>query len=187
MMAWILIVSFVLHGLSLFFILILYTRLSHLKEMEQKQSMVMKEIEEVVSSYLVEMKEQNDEFIQRFQEIKQSQPPKPKVEKISEHERLAFEDVNAPTDQDFRHLLTAQIEENHSNAYQGQLFNQDTENEEKDTISLEQSNMEELTPEQIKKMAVSLQKKGLTTEEIAKYLHRGKTEIELLLVFSKNR
>ena len=41
----------------------------------------------------------------------------------------------------------------------------------------------ELTGEEIKEFSVYLKRKGLTIEEIAKHLHRGKTEIELLLKF----
>ncbi|MFC3882547.1 hypothetical protein ACFOU2_03230 [Bacillus songklensis] len=187
MLAWILIGSFVLHGLSLLSIVVLYTRLSRLKEMEQKQSAMMKEIEEVVSSYLMEMKEQNDEFIQKFQQIKRSQSPKLKIKKTPEKERSAFEDVSIPTDQDFQHLLRAQVQENQSEANHGRPLIRNNKIQENDHLLLEQINIKDLTPQQIKKMAISLQKEGLTIEEIAKYLHRGKTEIELLLVFNKNR
>jgi predicted transcriptional regulator len=40
-----------------------------------------------------------------------------------------------------------------------------------------------LSGEEMKEFSVYLKGKGLTIEEIAKHLHRGKTEIELLLKF----
>jgi site-specific recombinase XerC len=43
--------------------------------------------------------------------------------------------------------------------------------------------IQDLSSEEIKEFSVYLKRKGLTIEEIAKHLHRGKTEIELLLKF----
>ncbi|USL41540.1 hypothetical protein LIS78_21255 [Priestia megaterium] len=43
--------------------------------------------------------------------------------------------------------------------------------------------IQDLSCEEIKEFSVYLKKQGLTIKEIAKHLHRGKTEIELLLKF----
>lgn len=50
-----------------------------------------------------------------------------------------------------------------------------------DQLTTEQ--IQDLSDEEIKEFSVYLKRKGLTIEKIAKQLHRGKTEIELLLKF----
>jgi hypothetical protein len=173
MVAWILTISFLLHGVALLLIVLLYTRFSALKKVEQTQSAVMKDMEEVVSAYLMEMKEQNDEFIQRFeQQRKQSIKKGEQSSSLPSPNISVFDEVSKPSEQNFLQLAHTDLSE------------QNVQEERAEQIEAIQT--EDLNPEQIKHMALSLQKKGLTTQEIAKSLHRGKTEIELLLTFNKN-
>ncbi|MDQ0245709.1 putative coiled-coil protein SlyX [Bacillus fengqiuensis] len=179
MVAWILIVSFLLHGISLLFIVLLYTRFVRLKEMEQTQSAMMKEMEEVISAHIMEMKEQNDEFIQKFEQMKRNQGSARKKESPPPPNLPVFDRVSSPSEQDFLQMMETKTA--------GRANIQEPFPKQEDPMILpEWDGKEDLTPEQIKKLAISLQKKGLTIEEIAKHLHRGKTEIELLLVFNKN-
>ncbi|WP_078413234.1 hypothetical protein [Priestia abyssalis] len=178
MVAWILIVSFLLHGLALLFIVLLYMRFVRLKEIEQTQSVMMKEMEEVISAHLMEMKEQNDEFIRKFEQMKQDkgnarkkQSPPPDIP--------VFDKLSIPSEQDFLEMMETETADN------GNIPKPALKQEEQEVLS-KWDGRKDMTPEQIKKMAISLQKKGLTIEEIAKHLHRGKTEIELLLIFNKN-
>lgn len=179
MVAWILIVSFLLHGIALLFIALLYMRFVRLKEMEQTQSAMMKEMEEVISVHLMEMKEQNDEFIQKFEQMKQDKGSAWKKEPSPPPHIPVFDKLSAPSEEDFFEMMGTETAE-HANLSKPVL------KQDEQAVLSEWDGKEDLTPEQIKKIAISLQKKGLTIEEIAKHLHRGKTEIELLLVFNKN-
>lgn len=179
MVTWILIVSFLLHGIALLFIVLLYTRFVRLKEMEQTQSAMMKEMEAVISAHLMEMKEQNDEFIQKFEQMKQDEGSAGNKEFPAPSNIPVFDRVSSPSEHDFLQMMKTETAD--SAHIQEPILKQ----EEQSTLS-DWDGKEDLTPEQIKKIAISLQKKGLTIEEIAKHLHRGKTEIELLLTFNKN-
>ena len=177
MVAWILVVNFLLHGIALLFIVLLYTRFVRLKEWEQTQSAMMKEMEEVFSAHLMEMKEQNDEFIQRFEQMKRDKESASKKES-SPSNIPVFDKLSVPSKQDFLEMMDTEKADNAS-------VPDPPQSPKEPAVMLEWDGKEDLEPEQIKKMALSLQKKGLTIEEIAKHLHRGKTEIELLLVFNK--
>ncbi|HJV31533.1 MAG TPA: hypothetical protein VJ558_05005, partial [Bacillales bacterium] len=62
MITFLLIISLLLNGVALFSILILFTRQNRLLEMGKRQEMMKKEVEEIISASLFEMKEENEAF-----------------------------------------------------------------------------------------------------------------------------
>ncbi|MBM7701891.1 hypothetical protein [Metabacillus iocasae] len=172
MTTFLIIFSFLIHGLSLLCIVLLYMQLSRVKELEKKQQQTVYEMEQIILAYVTEMKEQNEEF---FHQLGQSQT------KVNQPSRSFYKKSEEPATES---RFDAKSEPTESLS---ELLDE-TEREEKPYLSSlnkqeEDESVDELSPEEIKKRAIFLEKKGLTIEEIAKNLRRGKTEIELILQF----
>ncbi|MEM1498188.1 DUF6115 domain-containing protein [Bacillus velezensis] len=63
--------SFVLHGVLLYAVIILYTRFSALKETERQQKKILEETENTLAAFLLELKEENE----RLEDAKSCQAP----------------------------------------------------------------------------------------------------------------
>ncbi|AKL76247.1 MULTISPECIES: DUF6115 domain-containing protein [Bacillus] len=63
--------SFVLHGVLLYAVIILYTRFSALKETERQQKKILEETENTLAAFLLELKEENE----RLEDAKSRQAP----------------------------------------------------------------------------------------------------------------
>lgn len=189
-------ISIVLNIIALFSIVILYLRQSKLFEVEKKQQRMIEEMEDVISTYLAEMKEENESFIERITKAAKNQVNK-KVNSekkevtllpSSEEEKIPFSIksskshavkayklgvIQSLTDEDVEVLLPDFNESEDLNA--------DLKVEKK----VEDTRQEVTEPEEksLLEEVVYLQEQGLTNEEIAKKLHKGQTEIELLLKF----
>jgi fatty acid-binding protein DegV len=147
------ITSFIFHIVSFFLIILLFLKWAKVKEIEKRQAEMIREMETMMTSYLVEFKEENDRFVRQLaskqnhsrqnsrqnKKIKQEEPflPLPNIEAIED--RLE--------------------------------------------ISVQDEHQEELPVQELVEQAVRLQQQGKKLDEIAKILKKGKTEIELLLKF----
>lgn len=69
MLNFLILFSLVLNGIAILAIINLYLRQNRLQETENKLDHTFKEMESTISSYLFEMKEENDAFIQRFKKL----------------------------------------------------------------------------------------------------------------------
>lgn len=65
MNTFLLIVSFILHAIAFFVIILLYYRLEQTRGIERKQANLLKDMEDVLSAYIVEMKEENELFLKK--------------------------------------------------------------------------------------------------------------------------
>ncbi|MCR2820693.1 hypothetical protein [Lederbergia panacisoli] len=158
------ILIFFLFMLNIFLILavvILYQRQNRFIEIERNQRKIQEESEEMLSAFLLELKEENKSFITQFQHS-------PKNNKQSGDEQLtkiepeAVVEKEAPiTAETYSRLLATEVYKNNQ-----------TEVDTKKTFA-----------EQVE----DLSQKGLSSSEIAKQLKKGKTEVELLLKFHENR
>jgi uncharacterized protein DUF6115 len=72
MTTFLLVISLLLNGIAIFSIIVLFTRQNRFLEVEKTQKKLKKEMEELISTYLVEMKAENEAFIDRFQQLKQT-------------------------------------------------------------------------------------------------------------------
>lgn len=214
MTTFLLIISLLLNGIAIFSIILLFTRQNRLLEVEKAQKNIVKEMEDLTSTYLIEMKAENESFIDRFQHLNPSsianrslekqtasnKPGKhvaPKVQKqksdvLIEKEWThnagkafknqavkAYKSFAAPqSDQDLPSLYTEKADLESKE----QVDRTVTDPPEIKTISPQPSS-EELSRNLFVSQIEALQKQGLSIEEIAKTLNRGKTEIELLLKF----
>ncbi|MFP7732795.1 hypothetical protein ACLHDF_05110 [Priestia aryabhattai] len=173
-MGFLLTVSFLIHGLSLFCIILLYMQVTKVKRIERLQEQNINKMEAVMGSYLAEFQEQNEQFLRQLQHrsTSLSSETKKNSEKLPllDEENGPVQRVNLKSEpsESLHELLS--IEE--SQKHRSTSFHELTTDQ-----------IQDLSGEEMKEFSVYLKKKGLTIEEIAKHLHRGKTEIELLLKF----
>ncbi|WP_141395206.1 MULTISPECIES: DUF2802 domain-containing protein [Bacillus] len=155
-------INLLLSLLAIFLFLIMYKKISKIQQLEEEYKALLKEAEDTISSYVYELKEENEHFIKEFERRKRSGDSIPNVSSQSINiveEPLVKEDVNE--------LL----------------------NEQEDINELISDHNEEVVPNlaQVEKspyeLALVLHESGVSTEQIAQRLNLGKTEVELLLKF----
>ncbi len=180
------VVLFVLQLLSFYFIIILNTKLAKFKDLEKKQERLMREMDDSISLYLTEMKDENNRLIQALQVVPkpertngtgQHQKPLP-VQKDQGQPLTKAESVQKDVSEP-RILMPKNIV---ANAYSRQQQGAGTPMQATAStpVAVQKEEQKPLTLEQ---QIVQMAKQGKTAEEIAKKLQKGKTEIELLLKF----
>lgn len=171
------IISFLLNIISLLSIIILYTRQNRFIDLEKRQGKMLREMEETISTYLIEMKEENDAFISSLHKSKnEHSEPKNKTElpqkSVSKHKN---EEPGSPANKRLNAYKAykkpaASVQRNEDEGGWSPLVpDESRENEEKSLVN----------------KVITLQQKGLSIDEIAKSMGKGKTEIELLLKFNQ--
>ncbi|WP_449540035.1 hypothetical protein [Ferdinandcohnia sp. Marseille-Q9671] len=180
------ILCFTLLAIAFFMIILLYLKITQLKDIEKKQERLLKEFESVITSYVLEMKEENEVFLHRIKDVKLAKTASNYEEKndaeVVEEEKNKPENIQIKelelTKEDIQALLPSYPDKENTKDLSGIIT--DNETEEK-LPSKEEDDVGTL----IKDIEL-LQKMGLSQEEIAKKLNKGKTEIELLLKFRQN-
>ncbi|MCH1623756.1 hypothetical protein [Fredinandcohnia quinoae] len=190
------ILCFTLFAIVFFLIILLFLKLSHIKELEKKQSNLLNEMESAITAYVLEIKEENEVFLQKLQNVKKNdetnerkkqnnnQGKKSNAKKVSEQSRLQITE-NELTNEDISDLLpTYKIEENNeTNLQEENVSNSESNNPKK---NVETENGEELDIPTLVTQVIMLRKQGLSIEEIAKKFNKGTTELELLLKIHQN-
>lgn len=148
-------------------IFIMNAKMAKLQDVEQRQNQLMREMENTFSVYLLEMKEENDRFLNELSSI--SPPKAPKTELDAQLPKS----TNEQNPQDPSTYVKVVPKSVVQKAYKQQSRMQDASKEEETTPSLSAKE------EQI----LSLHREGKTIEEIAKITQKGKTEIELFIKF----
>lgn len=175
-----LMISFVLHSVTLLVVWRLRQQLYSVNALEKKQREIIEEMDSTMATYLAEVDAQNDAFLlkvqQRMKRIQAEQPgvsitKPPSDEEGKEKLDIAYQkiDLKSEPQESFAELLQQEM----------------TEEVERSENELTKEEASKLSRNEVQEIALSLQKKGLTIEEIAKNLYRGKTEIELLLKFQQ--
>jgi hypothetical protein len=195
MIAFLVIISLMLNILALITIVILYLRQNKLIKMDERQKSIIKEMEELISAYLLEMKEENSLFMDRilkFQAEQNINPPEPEqgiLDKLVEepsvhlekHKEIEPLDLNKTANIHARKAYQKQKHHEHAtavlNVKNGKAENHDNQKVEETLYEQEESFIQQI---------LNLEKQGNSIEEIAKKLNKGKTEIELLLKFQEN-
>jgi hypothetical protein len=158
------VISFILHLISFFFIILLSLKLAKVKEVETKQAKMMKDMEEAIAAYLLEFKEENEKFIdtltKTINRVELQHKKEEKAEKQVPTYLPNIEQIKDQVDISMTHI-------NHE--------------------KISSSNNTEMNKEMqsIMQQALQLHRQGKTIEEIARILEKGKTEIELLLKFQR--
>ena len=149
-------VNLILSLLAIFLCLIFYKRISTIQQLEVEYKELLKEAEDTISSFVYELKEENEKFLQSIEQKKMENNSSSSTSKIN------F--VEEPIDnEDLHELLNATTQ---------------TEVDEKEVYKT--NKVTEKTPYEI---AMELYESGLPMDQIAKKLNLGKTEVELLLKF----
>lgn len=197
MTAFLLAISLLLNIVALLAIILLFLRQNKLMETEKKQEKMLVEMEEVISSYLIQMKEENDDFINKFSQINAKNQSSVKEKSIRVNTERKSDENIAKADEKSLRLARASVYQA-SKAYKKNLrASEEGLNESeglaslKETESVMQSDnsqrAKEETPSSMEDQVFMMKRQGLNVEDIAKKLGKGKTEIELMLKFRQNQ
>lgn len=191
-------ILFLLNIGTILAVIVLYLRQNRIGKVENDLRRLSTEMEEMMTAYMMEIKEENDQLIGQLDktqlaseniEVKQTTILKAEepvqVPKISSTKNIAMKAYNSQA------LQTHEKKEKDISTTQNDQFKiEDVPNKEQPIISesLQASLNGQAAPEpSLHEQVMALSLQGLSCEEIAKKLKRGKTEIELLLKFQSDK
>ncbi|KZZ82827.1 MULTISPECIES: hypothetical protein [Bacillaceae] len=153
--------SILLHIISFYLILLLFTKISSLKQTKNEQESILEETEQLLAAFMLEQKEEHDRFLKELDRTSAPGKTGTITEKKEEpdqkkHDRKEPDPVELLPE----HLKHAEVMEDSIEWTSPALKNADE--------------------------VVTLHEKGYSIEEIAKKTNKGKTEVELLLKFRQN-
>lgn len=186
---------FLIQLITIFAIVILNSKLSKFNDLEKRQNELVNEMDNAISVYLMEMREENDRLIN---ELKKQPVPQKAVHENTD-KQLPQHSVDKKIEENGDQAATVATKNSHvtepeprkfipvkqaANAYKKQKSQQFDVVEESVESELFTAT-ENVPPKQLttEQQAVELYRNGKTIEEIAKIMQRGKTEIELLVKF----
>ena len=157
------------------------------KDLEIRQDKLIREMDDAISVYLIEMREENDRLIKELSNVKHTDFnnngafDKQNVAKIQEE--LTFTSIqNDSKPEDIaiesKPFVPKNVVKNAYNQYRNLNIPPNTDNEVKEKEP--EDTTEVLTFEQ---QVLKLHKEGKSIDEIAKITQKGKTEIELFIKF----
>jgi len=195
MTTFLLLLSLILNAAAIFAIILLYLRQNRLVEAEKKQERIIGEIEEVFSSYLLEIKEENEKFIENMKTTNNVR--KTGIEFDSQTQPKSINpdlELNISPDKEQKEELPPRIGRGVSYHAAKKAYQQNSEpssvKEDGAKSNLEDllinNNSSELQQLSFIDRVLHLKNQGLSVEEIARNLNKGRTEIELLLKFRQN-
>ncbi|MFH0345695.1 DUF6115 domain-containing protein [Bacillus vallismortis] len=151
--------SFALHGVLLYAVIILYTRLAAVKETEKQQKKILEETENTLAAFLLELKEENEKLIEN------TDSPSSQAEKETQKSDLQRSENYAERDE-------VQEEENLPEHIEGLITEVERQEE---SVNNDVQSFED--------QVIDLYEQGYSASQIAQKLKSGKTEIELFLKF----
>lgn len=180
---------FMLNILLILAIILLYLRQNRFIEIEGKQRKIQEESEEILTAFILEIKEENEQFIEKINKMQQTinslQLKEQKPSQSEENSHFPISDKQndqqdrSLTPKAYSRLLASQT-------YKNDVY-QVRENEKIDEDQLEIHTEKQVEEKTMIQHVSDLNKQGLSSGEIAKVLKKGRTEIELLLKFHENR
>ncbi|MGE8204056.1 hypothetical protein ACQKP0_05785 [Heyndrickxia sp. NPDC080065] len=168
--------SVIINLFTIFAIIILYLRQNRFTAMEFSQKQAMKEMEDVFTAYLEDLKEENEQFIERlnsFQKIQSTIQPLKTTQSNTTKADKQKDNIEEMIPHAYKRL-------NAVKSYNNKI---DLNNDSAISSEPETKELKSTEPLSIQDQVVSLSKKGLTIDEIAQNLNKGKTEIDLILKF----
>ncbi len=173
MITFLLVISFLLHFITLIAVVILSIRVSKTKELELKQEKVARQVEETFTAYLLEIKEENERLMNILEQNGQTD--------VAEKNRSGS-DITHPKSQ-----VKSQEQESPGPIVKKEAFEapntasyQNEESQSSYDIPTEYNKEESYQPS-VQSSVFQLYDQGYNTEQIAKRLDCGKTEVELML------
>lgn len=191
MTTFLLLLSLILNAAAIFAIILLYLRQNRLVEAEKKQGKIISEMEEIFSSYLFELKEENDKFL----ELMSNSNIKVNTDKAEKPAEVT--DMESQKDPEARDHEIQQQRPGKGISYHAarQAYHKASETTtvppgDTDEAEIDSGQTADPAPEtkelSLFDQVTAMRHQGLTIEEIARDLDKGKTEIELLLKFRQN-
>ncbi len=166
------IISFIIHCISLLAVFILYSRQTKFAGREQKAEKLSHELDELLNVYLAELKKENNDLRKLLSEMEDAG----KSGSLTAESQAAAADESA-VDREFPPPI---------NLVQDKLELSETAKKKhfkeilkKEIADGKQTGKAETLEEQV----IRLRQEGHSIEEIAKTLHKGKKEIELMITF----
>ena len=200
----VLVVLFISQLLTFYFLVILNSKLSKYKEIEKKQEAIIREMDDAISVYLVEVKDENDRLIKEL-----TMQSKVQAERQStEYRRPLVEEKPAVLSENVQEEASLKVQQlkldpkdNHAervidvpkivpktiaaNAYKKQLPDSQLVKpvEKFEPMFEQQQKPADQVLSLFEQEVVRYHRLGMSIEEIAKKTQKGKTEIELLIKF----
>lgn len=168
-----LVFTLIISLLSLLTVIILFIRQNRLFNLEQKYNQLQNDLEESITSFLIEIREENDTFLKNLELMQ--------LNKLNE----AKLDVNEQINNDNRDQSIQDIHleiENLPN-YDGLKEYKTITNQVHNETNVPIKDVKNEYDEEINEIKRLLDD-GYSIEEIAKSLNKGKTEVELIIKFS---
>jgi hypothetical protein len=189
------IMNLILTIIALLAIIILFLRQGKLFKLEDNQKKTIQEMEELLSSFVLEMKEDNEHLIKRMEEIKNEKSifkhkdqkhllpiELPINEKIEKEGKKKYEDLSSRLGKTVGNYAVQAYQQ------QSKKEKEEIQNPMKESNpSIEQKNPSLIQRDFLEDQIEDLNTQGYSIEEIAKRLKKGKTEIDLLLKFQESR
>lgn len=178
MTSFLLTISFILHFIMILIALFLIGHIRQLKQNESKIKSDKREIEELLSSYLMELQEENEKFLNIINKSEQNNK-KVKNQPINSNNGVAY---NPPMQtQQSLHKMEEKKKEDNNASSESKLNDKSKESNREYVPPDPEPDVDYVQSEEAQ--IFSLHNQGYSSEEIAKKLNKGKTEIELLLKF----
>lgn len=167
-------ISLLLHVVAFYFIVVLYMKYSTMKSLSDSQRKILEDTENSMTSFLIDMKDENDRLIEQLSNHSPSNSQKVihKEFKNAEVKNRAFKDTGYDLDK---------IKQSEPVEDEGLPMHLSQIDKVEDTIEISQSTATETLPFEIE--AINLYENGYSIEQIARKFNKGKTEIELILKF----
>ena len=164
-------ISIMMNIIALLGLVLLYSRQNRLAETEKRQEQTLRESEQMIAAYLLEIKEENSRLIEHLARKGLAGDRRPSATGVPKEELRV---------QGYEELLAAK---SYGAASEKPPYTDEdlplpeSALRQADELELEQE------PPSLVEQVKALYNKGHTIDEIAKILHKGKTEIELLVKF----
>lgn len=167
-----------------YFFVLLNVKITKFNDLEVRQDRLIREMDDAIAVYLLEMRDENDRLIQELSTISKSdETNKQSMGNMNTHmkEQTVKQPVAMQEGNELKIEPKTFISKNiATNAYKRQ--NNQTK-QQKQNEELVETNVTDLKTGSFENRVIALHSEGKTIEEIAKMTQKGKTEIELLLKF----
>ncbi|WJY28712.1 MULTISPECIES: hypothetical protein [Sporosarcina] len=172
-----LVLLFILQLGSFYFIALLYMRLSRLDNTEKQQKQLMKEMEDSLALYMSDVKEENDRLIEELGQLKDRSSAAGKPAAQTHEAQTAPGPDRQPADFEPPKPPVLKV----MNSYQAQQGPAASAVARKQGGGHGQDGRTDAAFEEVYR----LHSEGISPEEIASRLGKGKTEVELILKFKQ--
>ncbi|MDL4840090.1 DUF6115 domain-containing protein [Aquibacillus rhizosphaerae] len=161
-------VSFLLHVMTFIFLKTLKDKVNLFDDLEAKQKSNIKEMEDLLAVYLIEIKEENDKLLHV---LKENEQPKPRLNTKANHV-----DIQSNPKNNTKYELTSKP------VYEDEMNKSKDYKEYSPPVD---NNGQDVLEQSVASRVYSLHNQGNSVETIAKKLDCGKTEVELMLKFHR--